>query len=188
MRGTKEPLVSGTGSLRAAALVFSAYLLPSCIHQNMAPDTMHPAEEVRSGWHGGSCGLSSGRLWYSESASGRQASLALDARVGRNVRELSCSEEFTVVIEKDAAVISLGANGVLGNLDSLGCYGGEGLGCSGGRFISANSIQVSFEGISREDGGLVGRAVEGDSLTLRTERGRTWSLALANPFAGWSIY
>ncbi len=193
MKGMEEHVAGASRrkSLRPAALVFSAFLLcPACIHQGRTAEVpREPAPRItRSEWQGGTCDISGTRLSYTESASGRRAGLVLDTGVTEPVRGLACSEQYTVVMENGAAVISLGANGVLGNLESLGCYGGEGLACSGGRYIAANSIEVSFRTIIMEDHGLVGSAVEGEAITVRTERGRVWSLPLSNPFAGWSIY
>ncbi len=174
--------------LRPAALIFSAYLLcPACIHQ-VRPQEMPPVAAAHSEWRRGTCDISGARLSYTESENGRREELVLDTGVTAPVRGLSCSEQYTVVMESGAAVISLGADGILGNIQSLGCYGGEGRACSGGRFIAANSIEVSFREIKREDRGILSSSVEGDALTVRTERGRVWSLPLSNPFAGWSIY
>lgn len=177
------------GGLRPAALILSAYLLcPACIYQ-ARPQEIRPEPAVaHSGWRRGTCDLSGARLSYTESGNGRRQELVLDTGVSAPVKGLSCSEEYTVVLESGAAVISLGANGVLGDIQSLGCYGGEGMACSGGRFIAANSIEVSFREIKQEDRGILSSEVEGDALTVRTERGRVWSLPLSNPFAGWSIY
>ncbi len=176
--------------LRPAALIFSAYLLcPACIHQARPQVAPEPAAAAaHSEWRRGTCEISGARLSYTESSNGRREELVLDTGVTAPVRGLSCSEQYTVVMESGAAVISLGADGILGNIQSLGCYGGEGMACSGGRFIAANSIEVSFREIKQEDRGILSSGVEGDALTVRTARGRVWSLPLSNPFAGWSIY
>ncbi len=193
MRGMEGKLDDARrpGSLRPAALIFSAYLLcPACMHQ-ARPQEITPEPAVaaaHSEWRRGTCDVSGSRLSYTESANGRREELVLDTGVTAPVRGLSCSEQYTVVMESGAAVISLGANGVLGNIQSLGCYGGEGMACTGGRFIAANSIEVSFREIRQEDRGILSSVVEGDALTVRTASGRVWSLQLSNPFAGWSIY
>ncbi len=143
---------------------------------------------MRSAWSGGTCEVRGARLSYTEAASGRSSSLTLDTGVIPPVSRLMCSERYTVIMESRAAVISLGAAGVLGNLESLGCYGGSGLSCEGGRFVAANSVEADLSGIEREDGGRASERIDGENLIVRSRSGRNWSLSLEDPFAGWSIY
>jgi len=133
-----------------------------------------------STWERGRCVFEDGRfITYSDVINSQSRSLRVDSDC-RGARSVLCSESFTVLMLADRAVISIGGTGVLG--------GSEMLGLISGRFISANSYEVSLKPVIAEDGGVSSPGLSGMELSILSRAGRRWSIDLSDPYAGWNVY
>jgi hypothetical protein len=131
-------------------------------------------------WDRGRCVFENGRdISYSDDLDSRQRSLRLDSDA-RGARSVMCSEEFTVLMLPDRAIVSLGGRQVL--------EGGEMLGVISGRFISANSYEISLKPVVDEDRGVSSSSIVGMTLRVVSNAGRRWSIDLADPYPGWNVY
>jgi hypothetical protein len=177
----------GRPGKRRLAAALSAFLMCGCLHGAGPADSLPPRspEPVSSSWSGGKCEYSGGRLRFSRGA--ESSAIRLDVGVPE-ASGIICSEEFTVILTQRTAVLSMGANGIMSGYESLGCFGGEMPSCSGGHFVAANSIEINLAPIDREDGGRIGERLSDGVLYVTSAKGRTWAMALADPFAGWNIY
>jgi hypothetical protein len=182
--GLKEKRSVAVAPLRAAAL---STLLLSCAYQrpyDVIPPRQPPPLSAQ--WSRGTCSFSANSLTYSDSAGNRQG-LTLDVKV-RAPSRILCTDDYTIIMTPGSAVLSLGADAVLEGRESLGCLGSVLSRCEGGRSLLVNSVEINLAPLSREDGGFSGERISGDQLSIRTARGRTWTLALSDPFGGWNVY
>jgi hypothetical protein len=161
---------------KLAACAFSAFFV-SCLGPAMPSRMPEPPARVESSWAEGRCSLSGDSLSFSEAS--RNAAIRLDASPA-GAESLICGEEFTVIIGRDSAVVSLGARDVLAGREMLGRIGG--------RFVPANSYSLSLTRIEEEGHGRASESLAGDSLRICSMDGRSWSIALSDPFGGWMVY
>jgi hypothetical protein len=131
-------------------------------------------------WERGRCVFEDGRfISYSDVIDSRSRSLRVDSDAP-GARSALCSEDFTVLMLADRVIISLGGNGVLDGAQMLGVISG--------RFISANSYEISLKPIIEEDGGVSSPSLSGPVLSILSRAGRRWSINLPDPYAGWNVY
>jgi len=189
---------------RAATAALSAFFLCSCatpfvMRPELSPRMPDPVSQpeapvgaaeagpldakgrsLPSTWERGQCVFEDGRfIIYSDVINSQSRSLRVDSD-SRGARSVLCSENFTVLMLADRAIISLGGSGVLG--------GSEMLGLISGRFISANSYEVSLKPVIAEDGGVSSPGLSGAEFTVLSRAGRRWSIDLSDPYAGWNVY
>jgi hypothetical protein len=167
--------------------VSSSPVSSPAIQQSSAPVVLAAGESsgtnrrtLLSSWGRGRCVFENGRdISYSDDLDSRQGSLRLDSDA-RGASTVLCSEEFTVLMLPDRAIVSLGGREVL--------EGGEMLGVISGRFISANSYEISLKPVVAEDRGVSSSSIAGMALQVTSNAGRRWSIDLTDPYLGWNIY
>ncbi len=136
---------------------------------------------LESRWARGSCALDGRMLTYSSGegdGAPRQKGMILDIDV-RGAISLMCSGEFTAILTTGSVVVSLGGDAIL--------QGREMLGAIGGRFLPANSYEVSLRRVNSEDGGVAHCALREGFLEIESRGGNAWRLDLADPYSGWNV-
>ncbi|MFH0885049.1 MAG: hypothetical protein V1861_05045 [Candidatus Micrarchaeota archaeon] len=191
-------------TVRAAVAALSAFFLCSCAAPVMnpaypsqmpypiaaeKPPESEPAMEANaiekkdsallSSWTRGRCIFKNGHISYSDDLASRRSSLRPDSGTA-GARTLLCSDDFTVLLLPQRVIVSLGGESILSGREMLGMVGG--------RYIAANSYEVSLGHIISEDGGVSSALLDGAVLRIISSRGRSWSIHLGDPFNGWSIY
>ncbi|MFH1520992.1 MAG: hypothetical protein ABID61_05070 [Candidatus Micrarchaeota archaeon] len=129
---------------------------------------------LRGSWSQGICILSGNTITYA-TTSNHQGKSVLDVTVVR-IDSLICSDEFTVMLSPDRAIVSLGAQNVLDGVEMLGFLGNS--------LVLANSYEVGLPPVN-EDGGIEKARVDGKMLIITSKNGNEWQIDLSNPFDGW---
>jgi hypothetical protein len=147
----------------------------------LRPASEEPGRLLRgtllSSWEGGTCTFERNSVSYYDIISGRRQSLRLDVKM-EDGRALLCSADFTVIVAPERIAVAIGGDGIL--------RGQEMLGIISGRFVPANSYEVSLRSIISEEGGVAAPRLVGGSLEITSLRGNRWTIGLSDPYQGWS--
>lgn len=193
MRGLFHSKARRTAGAVMAAV--SAFLITSCASQRANTPVAAPKPPVQSKvlaarvlkakmpalssvWEGGHCSFKDNSVSYYSYASGETKTLKLDVKA-EGSDTLLCSSAYTVLLAKDKAYVAIGGADLMD--------GREFLGQLGDRFTWANSYELDISEMRESGGDRRFATLVGGRLCIMAD-GRTWSIALLDPFAGWNSY
>ena len=167
----KRSLLKGKLLAAGISLVLCGCAAASAPRINRPPQVSH----LVSSWERGTCSLRGANLNYGENDSQRQLSLDMHPIEAQHI---ICSRDHTVILSRNAAIVSLGGDGVLSGREMLGSLDGD--------FVAANSYSLNISCV--QDEGIARARLIGDDLEFSTDTGRHWRINLHNPRRGWDIY
>lgn len=174
---SRHPFFNQKNTIASAALSFAMLSCSSASAWQpklLREEPIQKTQKISSEWEQGGCSLEGNILTYSYKQKSR--AIVLDSPV-IEPKNLICTEDYTVIMAKEHAIVARGAYRIL--------MGAEALGSLGSTAPLNNSFALPIVKPAAE--GIISSRLNGQTLEIQTNAGKIWSMDLENPVK-WNIY